>query len=41
MQFGLAALDEIIHVSDQPVVPSSGLIAVTGTGGFSAAMRLT
>ncbi len=27
MQFGLAAFDEIIHVSDQPVVPSFGSIA--------------
>src|SRR5918995_2956886 len=34
MQFGLAALDETIHVSDQPVVPSFGLIAFTGTSAF-------
>src|SRR4029078_5274617 len=41
MQFGWAAFDAIIHVSDQPVVPSFGTIACTGTGGFSAAIRLT
>src|SRR6476659_5974297 len=30
MQFGWAALDEIIHVSDQPVAPSLGLTTATG-----------
>src|SRR5437762_2239170 len=36
MQFGCFALDEIIHVSDQPVEPSFGRIAFTGTGGVLA-----
>src|SRR4026207_2105128 len=31
MQFGWAAFDEIIHVSDQPVEPSLGKMAFTGT----------
>src|SRR6266487_2837216 len=31
MQFGCFALDEIIQVSDQPVEPSFGRIAFTGT----------
>src|SRR5213593_420015 len=29
MQFGCAAFDEIIHVSDQPVAPSLGLVNLT------------
>ncbi len=35
MQFGWAALDAIIHVSDQPVEPSSGSVPSTGAGGFA------
>ena len=31
MQFGCFALDEIIHVSDQPVAPSFGSMVSTGT----------
>src|SRR5258705_12759233 len=31
MQLGCLAFDEIIHVSDQPVVPSCGLTALIGT----------
>jgi hypothetical protein len=38
MQFGWAALDEIIQVSDQPVDPSLGSVVDTLT--FSAASRL-
>src|SRR6266550_1190046 len=38
MQFGCLALDEIIHVSDQPVAPSFGRMALTGT--LSASSRL-
>src|SRR2546422_5122274 len=29
MQFGCLAFDEIIHVSDQPVAPSLGLVNLT------------
>ena len=39
MQFGFAAFDAIIHVSDQPVVPSFGL--TTSTGSLSAARTCT
>ena len=39
MQFGFCALDETIHVSDQPVAPSVGL--VDSTGWPSAFKRLT
>src|SRR5215210_9086776 len=35
MQFGFLALDEIIQVSDQPVEPSFGSVAFTGTGCFA------
>src|SRR5438309_7394396 len=31
MQFGCLAFEEIIQVSDQPVVPSLGTVAPTGT----------
>ena len=31
MQFGMLGFDEIIQVSDQPVVPSFGLVDFTGT----------
>src|SRR3954453_9278700 len=40
MQFGCLALDEIIHVSDQPVEPSLGSIAATGGDFLSAWIRL-
>ena len=35
MQLGCLAWDEIIQLSDQPVVPSLGLTALTGTGGVA------
>ena len=38
MQFGCLALDDSIQVSDQPVEPSSGRIALTLT--LSAVRRL-
>src|SRR3954463_421323 len=40
MQFGCLALDEIIHVSDQPVEPSLGRIAATGGDFLSAWIRV-
>src|SRR5437660_499173 len=36
MQFGCFACEWIIQVSDQPVEPSLGRIAFTGTGGLFA-----
>ena len=39
MQFGFLAFEEIIQVSDQPVEPSFGSIASTGT--FSASSTFT
>ena len=37
MQFGLAACEATIHVSDQPVTPSTGLTASSGIPAASIA----
>ena len=37
----MRGLRGVIHVSDQPVVPSFGFSADTVSGGFSAAIRFT
>ena len=41
MQFGCFDVDAIIQVSDQPVEPSSGSVASTGTGSFAPCSWLT
>src|SRR5215210_5536379 len=41
MQFGLAAFDEIIHVSDQPVAPSFGSVVLIGTSSASSRLAIT
>ena len=41
MQFGFLASDEIIHVSDQPVEPSFGRTASTGTFSPSSTFVIT
>src|SRR3954462_1118858 len=41
MQFGCLALEEIIHVSDQPVAPSLGSVVWIGTLSASSRLAMT
>src|ERR671925_680067 len=41
MQFGLAALEEIIQVSDHPVAPSFGSVTLIGTLSASSRFAMT
>src|SRR5215208_7712687 len=41
MQFGFLALEEIIHVSDQPVAPSFGSTVLIGTLSASSRFAIT